>query len=122
MTIKIKNKNTGKTILKVNSSNLFNANLRYADLTGANLTGANLSDANLTRAKLPPTDVIINDKYHIHIRPDYIRIGCERHKPSWWKKLSFKKAETLDIGAGEWWKQWKPVVLAIYETIKDRTL
>ena len=84
------------------------------------MRGANLKGAELRGAILQKTDIVINGKYHIHIRPDYIKIGCESHSFSWWKKLSSKKAELLDNGAGKWWQQWKPVVLAIYESIKDR--
>ena len=105
----------------LSGANLRCADLSDADLSGANLRCADLSDADLRFANLPKADIVINDRYHIHIRPDYIKIGCEKHPPSWFKKLTFKAADRID-SAGDWWKQWKPVVLAIYDTIKDRTL
>ena len=148
MGMKINNKNTGKLIIEINSgyadlryadlssadlhsadlryanlryANLRSADLRYADLRSADLRYADLRYANLSYANLPKTDIIINDRFHIHISPDFIRIGCERHKISWWKDLSVTQA-AAKYSAGEWWEQWKPVVIAIYDTIKERTL
>ena len=95
------------------------ADLRYAALRYADLRDADLRDADLRGADLPKTDIVINNRYFIHIRPDSIRIGCEKHEPSWFKKLTIKKAEEVH-GEGDWWREWKPVVLAIWETIKDR--
>ncbi len=99
----------------LSDSDLSGSNLRYSDLRGSDLRGSDLRGSNL-----PKTDVIINDRYHIHIRPEYIRIGCEKHPISWWKKLTYSQAEEIDAGVSDWMKQWKPVILAIWETIKDR--
>lgn len=136
--IEIKHKNTDKALHSLDCNNntilitlkdgishsadLRSANLHSANLRSADLRYADLRSADLHYANLPKTDIIINDRYYIHIRPDYIKIGCENHSPSWWKQLTFKKAETLENGAGDWWKQRKPVVLAIYEAIKKRSL
>ena len=95
------------------------AKLNGAKLNGVKLNGAELNGAKLNGAKLPKTDIIINDQYHIHIRPNYIRIGCEKHPISWFKKLTIKSADKL-YNAGDWWKNWKPIILAIYDVIKGR--
>ena len=98
-------------------ANLYNAKLQDVNLQYANLQYANLHGANLQYAKLPKHNIVINDRWHIHITIDYIKIGCKQHPYSWWKNLSFKVAESK-FSAGDWWKQWKPVILAIYESFK----
>ena len=120
-TIEIKNRFTGEVIISGKYESVKDCLEKNKDksLNGANLDGANLVGANLYGAELPYTDIVLNDRYHIHIRPDYIKIGCEQHPVSWFKKMSIKSAEKL-YNAGEWWKYWKPIVLAIYDVIKDR--
>ena len=100
----------------LNGAGLREADLSRADLSRADLREANLRGADLRGANLPRFNIIINDRYHIHIRKDYIKIGCEQHPVSWFRKLSYKAADKID-NAGDWWKQWKPVVLAIYDSM-----
>jgi len=97
---------------------LNDAKLNYANLNGAKLNYAKLNGAELKYAELPKGNIVINDRWHIHIRPNYIRIGCQKKAPSFWQKLSVKAAEK-EWGAGDWWKQWKPIVLSIWKSIKN---
>ena len=116
-------KNVNLRYSNLNGSDLRNSDLRDTDLRGSDLrcsdlSGTDLRGTDLHYSNLPKTDVIINDRYHIHIRPDIVRIGCEKHKIEWWEKLTYEQAETLDSGAGEWWTHWKPIVFAIYGVLK----
>ncbi len=103
---------------KLNGAELNDAKLNYANLNGAKLNYAKLNGAELKYAELPKGNIVINDRWHIHIRPNYIRIGCQKKAPSFWQKLSVKAAEK-EWGAGDWWKQWKPIVLSIWKSIKN---
>jgi len=83
---------------------------------GADLSSSDLSGADLCSANLPRNNVIINDRYHIHIRKDVIKIGCESHGIDFWETLSVESAEKLGVGAGEWWNQWKIIILNIHNS------
>ena len=103
---------------KLSGAELNDTDLNYAELNDADLSGANLNCAKLNRAKLPKHNVIINDRWHIHITKGYIKIGCQTHQNEWWINLSTDEAQTK-FHAGEWWAQWKPVVLAIADSFVD---
>ena len=68
---------------------------------------ADLRNANLYGADLPETDIIFNCRYHVHIRKEIIRIGCEKQKIEFWQDLTAQEAKQLDTDAGNWWKQYK---------------
>ena len=102
---------------ELNYAELNYAELNHAELNGAELNHAELNYAELNHAKLPTGNVVINDKWHIHIRTNYIKIGCQKKDIDWWRKLSTEVAEE-EFNSGAWWKQWKPIVLAIWESMQ----
>ena len=120
-------KNTIKITLErgVKEKVSFNyAELNYAELNRAKLNYAELNDAELNNAKfyyaeLPKDNIIINDRWHIHITKEYVKIGCQKKPKIWWNKLTEEIAEK-EFSAGGWWKQWKNIILAIADEIGDK--
>jgi len=105
---------------------LRDADLRDADLTGAELTdadlrcayltGAYLTGAYLTGAIMPKTDsVLLSPWGWCHVQREYIRIGCQYHTTEEWCNFSDEEIQVMASGAFGWWKQWKPVVMAMAE-------
>jgi len=104
-------------------ADLRGADLRGADMSGANLSGAvlrladlrwaDLSRANLGGADLTRTDCVMNcNTWAPHIQRDMIRIGCQYHKTEKWDSFSDDEIVAMDSRALEWWRQWKPVIMA----------
>lgn len=105
----IKNRFTGEVIFSVDSD------LRGADLRNANLNGANLSGARLwgCRGNNSEIKTMHITKYDVAWTADILQIGCERHEKSMWLKFSDDEISAMDHGALEWWKEWKPKLIAI---------
>ena len=107
------------------NADLSGANLRYANLSNAILSYVDLSDANLKNANL--NDVVLEGcvgngreiqsiqtpKYLINITKDYIQIGCERHTIEAWLSFSDNAIQDMDVGALDWWKQYKPILTSL---------
>jgi len=106
----------------LSGANLSGANLYGADLSRADLSRADLSGADLSRAvkaygytftRLP---IQLSDKYRIEIWQGFMKIGCEKHLISEWSKFPMKRIIEMDgKPAGDWWKKWKPILLAMAE-------
>ena len=113
-------------------ANLGGANLRGANLRGANLGGANLGDADLggadlggarfwgTQGNMRQVKTLQTEKYHVNvILSNLMQIGCEIHEIAEWMLFDDDKIKSMDRGALEWWKKWKPVIIAFIEANKD---
>jgi uncharacterized protein YjbI with pentapeptide repeats len=102
------------------NANLRDANLRYAGLSGANLSGANLSGANLSGADIrccigngSEIKTLLITKYHITYTGEVLAIGCQQHSKSEWLGFDDETIARMDDGALEWWREWKPKLIAI---------
>jgi uncharacterized protein YjbI with pentapeptide repeats len=91
-------------------ADLSGAYLRGADLRGAYLSGAYLRGEKLTKEPLMLTGL----KYFIIIAAEKIHIGCEVHEADEWAKFEDSTIEAMDTGALEWWKTWKPAIMALH--------
>ena len=89
---------------------LSGAYLSGADLSGADLRGADLRGEKLTKEPLMITGL----KYFIIITIEKIHIGCEVHKVEEWAKFKDSTISDMDFGALEWWKKWKPAIMALH--------
>ena len=100
-------------------ANLHGANLRGANLRGANLHGANLFDANLRDANLLCTGDMRNiktiqaDRWAVGYTYDAMQIGCQRHTIAEWFEFSDEEIASMDGGALDWWRVWKPILQSI---------
>ena len=98
------------------------AYLEGADLQGADLQGANLQDADLREANLWST--VGNGRevkslqcgvYDIAFTHDTMQIGCKRYPIKDWFEFDYETISSMDDGALEWWRKWKPVLKQIVE-------
>ena len=121
-------------------ANLRGANLSDADLSCANLRGADLSDANLSCANLSFADLsganlrgaimwstIGNGRelksihcgtYDIAFTRDVMQIGCKRFLVADWFSFDDKAIASMDVGALDFWRVWKPILQQIVEASK----
>ncbi len=93
---------------------LSGVDLRGANLRGVNLRGADLSNANLSGANLV---VLMTNNWTIYVQPDHIRIGCQYHTAAEWFGFDDATIAKMSPRALDWWKVWKPVVLASHAAI-----
>ena len=101
-------------------ANLRDANLRDANLRDANLRDADLRDANLRGANFSNTDKFFSSPWGFcHIQKDNIRIGCQYHKTTRWRKFTKGQVAKMDKQASGWWKENKSTVLAIAESCAE---
>ena len=107
-------------------ANLAGANLAGAYLAGANLAGAYLAGANLDVAYLAGAKnrnetiniaplQIYGLRVSVFRTPEYMRIGCERHKHSAWSGFNRVRISQMDSRAWDWWKENKKLLLAACE-------
>lgn len=119
---------------KLSHAKLIGTNLTDTDLTSAYLTDADLSNANLSWTTLSFSYLdganlqgvrIMNttgngkqvrtmqlNKYYVVVAGDELAIGCEQHKVNEWAAFTDSEIELMDVGAVEWWKKHKELVLA----------
>ena len=109
---------------------LSGANLRGANLSGANLIGAILSDAILSCANLRGAimwSTIGNGRelksihcgtYDIAFTRDVMQIGCKRFLVADWFSFDDKAIASMDVGALDFWRVWKPILQQIVEASK----
>jgi len=98
---------------------------QFANLSGANLRGANLRGADLIRANLSGADIrycfgngseiktLLITRYHITYTGEVLAIGCQQHSKSEWLGFDDETIARMDDGALEWWREWKPKLIAI---------
>ena len=99
----------------LSGADLRGADLSGADLRGAYLSGADLRGADLRGEKLTKEPLMITGlKYFIIITIEKIHIGCEVHKVEEWAKFKDSTISDMDFGALEWWKKWKPAIMALH--------
>ena len=104
--------------LKKNLSGAYlsGADLSGADLSGAYLSGADLSGAYLRGEKLTKEPLMLTGlKYFVIIAVEKIHIGCQVHTANKWKKFKDSTISEMDDGALEWWKTWKPAIMALHK-------
>ena len=89
------------------AANLNDANLRGADLDGANLDGADLDGEKITKSPLS----IVGLRYWCIISDGFMRLGCKRFSHSEWESFDDEQISEMDIGALEFWNQWKTPLL-----------
>ena len=101
-----------------------------ADLSCANLSGANLSCANLRGANLRGAimwSTIGNGRelksihcgtYDIAFTRDVMQIGCKRFLVADWFSFDDKAIASMDVGALDFWRVWKPILQQIVEASK----
>jgi len=127
---------SGANLIRANlrRANLKRANLRGADLSEADLSEANLSEANLSGADLSGADfrwaigngkelkTVQSGKYNITYSADDMAIGCEQHTIKQWWNFSNTQIARMDIGALEWWAEWKPILQAMMKEGSDESI
>ncbi len=103
-------------------ANFSGADLRGANLIGANLSGANLIGANLSGVRLnyctgnsTQIKTIQTATYIITYTAADMAIGCQQHSIENWLKFSDAEIASMDTGALEWRKKWKPILKLILE-------
>ena len=111
----------------LDGANLDGANLYGANLRGADLRGANLWGADLCRAKKTLTDnteikfgniiTIMHNKYFIIITDTHVSIDCKSYLAKDWWKFNDEEIAKIDSGALKWWKTWKPILMAMCDTL-----
>jgi hypothetical protein len=99
-------------------ANLYVADLRGANLCGANLRGAKTALSDNTEIEFGEIISTLTNKYFIIVTTSHIKIGCKSHTKEQWDKFTDAEISQMDNGALEWWKIWKPILMAMYETLK----
>ena len=91
--------------------------LRWADLRGADLSGAVLRGADLRNCTRNGKQIktFQSGKYTINLTADIIQIGCINHSIEGWFNFGDEDIESMDDGALEWWRMWKPILKQIIE-------
>ena len=97
-------------------ANLDGANLRGADLDGANLDGADLDGEKITKSPLS----IVGLRYWCIISDGFMRLGCKRFSHSEWESFDDEQISEMDIGALEFWNQWKTPLLQMCKAHADK--
>ena len=113
----------------LSDANLRDANLRGADLRGADLSDADLRGADLSGADLSGADLsgayllctgnmrniktIQADRWAVGYTHDTMQIGCQRHMIAEWFEFSDEDIASMDDGALDWWRVWKPILQSI---------
>lgn len=121
----IKNRWSGKVIFEAeidcSEATEHSINLGLA-VKAAVKAGAYLEDAILTGGvnaygyKFTKTPIQLYERYRIEIWQGFMKIGCEEHLLSDWKKFTQKKIIEMEgKEAAIWWKKWKPVLFALAE-------
>ena len=103
------------------------ANLRGANLRGTNLRGANLREADLRGADLQDADLwstvgnggevksLHCGGYDVAFTHDVLQIGCKRYPIKDWFEFDDETISSMDGGALEWWRKWRPILKQIVE-------
>jgi len=58
-------------------------------------------------------NITSNSQWNITITPNYIKIGCQFHSKERWFSFSDKAISKMDVGALNFWKKWKPILMVI---------
>ena len=103
-------------------ANLRGANLRGASLWGADLRGVNLQGADLQDADLWSTvgnggevKSLHCGGYDVAFTHDVLQIGCKRYPIKDWFEFDDEAISSMDGGALEWWRKWRPILKQIVE-------
>ena len=113
-------------------ANLRGANLRGASLWGADLRGVNLQGADLRGVNLQGADLQDADLwstvgnggevkslhcggYDVAFTHDVLQIGCKRYPIKDWFEFDDEAISSMDGGALEWWRKWRPILKQIVE-------
>lgn len=96
----------------LSSADLRRADLRRADLRWADLSGADLSGANIK--------IFHGGKWPAFIDPELIRIGCKLFKVSEWDGFSDEIIRGMAIGALDYWKENKGIIMAIAKQLQEK--
>ena len=97
------------------------ANLDGANLDGANLYCANLYGANLDGEKITKSPLsIVGLRYWCIISDGFMRLGCKRFSHSEWESFDDEQISEMDIGALEFWNQWKTPLLQMCKAHADK--
>ena len=103
-------------------ADLTGADLTLADLSGANLFGANLTGANLSGEILEKAPLsLTNLEWSVLITRQYLRIGCKRYTHDEWKSFNERTISAMDKRALEFWRKWKPSLMALCDTHREST-
>ena len=100
----------------LDGASLDGANLRGADLDGANLDGADLDGEKITKSPLS----IVGLRYWCIISDGFMRLGCKRFSHSEWESFDDEQISEMDIGALEFWNQWKTPLLQMCKAHADK--
>ena len=97
-------------------SDLSGSDLRGSDLSGSDLRGSNLSGSDLSGEKLTISPLqIIGFRWNILVTPEYLKIGCQRHKHSEWKAFKRTDIAPMASNAWDWWKEHKDFLMSACE-------
>ena len=114
MKFEITNRWTGSVMFSLETTSL-KLCIEAAVKSGANLDGAYLRGANLgddVPFENEPLQ-IIGIGYLVLVMDTHIKIGCKLYKHAEWENFSDKEISDMDIGALEWWKEWKGFILSL---------
>lgn len=96
----------------LSSANLSSADLRSAELRWDDLRWADLSSANMK--------IFHGGKWPAFIDPEFIRIGCKFFTVSEWDGFSDEIIKGMAIGALDYWKENKVIIMSIAEQLQSR--
>ena len=98
-------------------ADLQDADLRWADLRGADLQDADLQDANLwsTVGNGGEIKSLQCGVYDIAFTHNVLQIVCKRYPIKEWFEFDDGTISSMDGGALEWWRKWKPLLKQIVE-------
>jgi len=99
----------------LSDSNLSDSNLRGSNLSYSNLRGSNLRGSNLWGTTGNGQEIITLQcgKYWANYTHDRLQIGCKNYAIAEWWGFSDDVINSMDNGALEWWKIWKPILMQI---------
>ena len=86
-----------------------------ADLSCANLSGANLWSTIGNGREIRS---IHCGTYNIAFTRDVMQIGCKRFLVADWFSFDDKAIASMDVGALDFWRVWKPILQQIVEASK----
>ena len=98
-------------------ANLQDTNLRGADMRWADLQGADLQDADLwsTVGNGGEVKSLHCGGYDVAFTHDVLQIGCKRYPIKDWFEFDDEAISSMDGGALEWWRKWRPILKQIVE-------
>jgi hypothetical protein len=78
------------------------------------LAGEGGSRADL-RGAILPNSTLLTPRYHVVWWNDQLVIGCQQFSINEWREFTDNQIKEMDLGALEWWRDWKDIIMAAIE-------